>query len=374
MKIIYTAGIGGGPGAGKSILGGYLVNQLTDAGYRAYFVPEAASILIAGGATPGSVAFQILVFKKILELERHALEQAEADSYDGPIFIIFDRTLFDGGGYITTEEFLQLIAEFGMTIEDLCARYDAILYLETAAKGAPGFYGKQNNAVRYEDLPGAIATCDRTFAAYQPHPNVKVTSNNGGTFSQKLFSGYQNFCLSFQLPVPLSDNLAKRFYLKSFDIRMLEQLNISYSAVHVEQIYLDTVASAHKPRRIRRKVHNGTETFFYTRERQTGVDDYTQVEKIITHEEYERLRKELNHDLKVIYKTRYSFDYEGLLYEIDIFENPIYLSDGLRGVGKLKITPTQQQKKVSILNFFNLYISRELEPKELTDYMIACQK
>lgn len=372
MKKTYTKiiGVSGGPCSGKTILINYIANILTNAGHRVHIVPEAATILITAGEQPGSIAFQRLVFKKVLELEKIAIEQAKRDGFMGKIFILCDRTLLDGNGYITDEEFLGIVAEFNMTIADICNRYDAIIYLETAAKGAPGFFGKETNDKRYENTEEAAITCERTIKSCSRHPYFIRIYNDGGTFSQKLFKAYQCFCKLCELPIPLSDTNAKRFYIAMFNKKMFTLIGPKPKHVVITQYYLKNEAGAHKPPRLRSKLHEKTEIFFYTRERQTGIDEYTQVEEIIPADQLDELLTQIDPTIKKIKKDRYSYFSDGNLYELDVFNEHI-LHKGKTGNALLKITPTTYQAEIILPDIFKPLVVMPLEARDLTDYMIA---
>ncbi len=372
IKRIHIIGISGGPGGGKTIFIDYVTDMLTTAGHRVYRVPEAASILINAGEIPGSVAFQIKVFIKILELEWAAITLALKDNFTGHIFILCDRTLLDGNGYITDEEFSTVIKKFKMTIQSICKRYSVILYLETAAKNAPGFFGKETNEARYENEVEAKETCDRTFTACSKHPHFIHIFNDGGTFSQKLFKAYQQLCKVCSLPVPLKDTSAKRFYLHVFDSKMFQHINANVTQISIVQYYLKNKTGAQKPPRLRSKRYKDTEIFFYTRERQTGPDEYTQVEQIISIDELDALLVDVDPATKKIKKERYSYFSDGNLYEIDVFNREIF-HKSFPGNAILKITPTKQKANITMPSQFQPLVLKELEAKELTDYMIACQ-
>jgi predicted ATPase/CYTH domain-containing protein len=369
---INIIGISGGPGGGKTIFIDYVTNILTEAGHRVYRVPEAATILINEGEKPGSVAFQIKVFLKILVLEWSIIVQALHDDFKGKIFILCDRTLFDGGGYVDTKDFMHVIKQFGMTIWSMSKRYDLIIYFQSAAKNAPGFFGKETNEARYEDEPGAGETCDHTFVWCSKHPNFKFVYNDGRTFSQKLFKGFQLLCEDRGLPIPLNDTKSMRFYLHDFDKKIFEDVSVHVSEILITQYYLKNENGAQKPPRLRSKRYKGTELFFYTRERKTGKDEYTQVERIITIEEIDDLLAKRDPHTKVIKKYRFSFFMNGNLYEIDLFKNSI-LHEGITGNAILKITPTKQKADIVMPEFFTPLVAKPLQPRELTDYMIACQ-
>jgi predicted ATPase len=153
----------GGPGAGKTTL----LNALCKAhGRRVHPVPEVATHLLH-------------VFPPIHgEIERRALQQSifhvqrnlevahEAQLGDGQV-LLCDRGTPDGGGY-WPEGHEALFALMQTTWQAELSRYDAVLFLETAA--AQGFSIIAGNPTRLEDRQAAIEIDRRLHAVWSKHP------------------------------------------------------------------------------------------------------------------------------------------------------------------------------------------------------------
>ncbi len=163
--------ITGGPGAGKTSLWRALVAAHPA---RVVGVPEVATLLLS------------YVFPRVeCERERHALQRAifyvqreledvHANRARPGQVLLCDRGTVDGGGYWPDghEQFFSAL-DTGWRAE--LERYDGVLFLETAAHG--GHAIDQGNAVRGEDLAGAIAVdrrlrdvwCDHARFVHVPH-------------------------------------------------------------------------------------------------------------------------------------------------------------------------------------------------------------
>ena len=55
---------------------------------------------------------------------------------DEPTVVLLDRGMADAMAYIDEEEFADLVGRLGMTPKEVMARYDSVVHLVTAAKGA----------------------------------------------------------------------------------------------------------------------------------------------------------------------------------------------------------------------------------------------
>jgi predicted ATPase len=154
----------GGPGAGKTTVWRSLAHAYAE---RIVPVPEVATLMLQH------------VFPAVqTEAERHALQrsifavqkQLEAvheGRLRGNQILLCDRGTPDGGGYWPAgpEAFF---AAMESDWEAELGRYDAVLFLETAAVG--GLSIAEGNAVRREDLAAAVAIDRQIHAVWSRHP------------------------------------------------------------------------------------------------------------------------------------------------------------------------------------------------------------
>lgn len=166
-KIVLT----GGPGAGKTVAARHVASRL---GMGARFIPEAATqVYHRLGKKWNELnieqrrAAQTAMYHLQLEQEAHA---ANVAVQDGVRLLLLDRGTIDGAGYWPDGPELFWNA-MGTTQEAELGRYDAVLWLETAA--ALGLYDNDaSNAVRFENAPEAIASGERMAHLWQHHPRV----------------------------------------------------------------------------------------------------------------------------------------------------------------------------------------------------------
>ena len=177
-RIVFT----GGPCAGKSSALDRVGSWLAACGLRIFRVPEASTLLLAGGMrvagqTPNAMrTFQRGIVEVQIALERAFFAFAGASGEAS--VLLLDRGIPDGAAYLPEPAWEELLGELGLVHRDLRdARYDAVIHLMTAAIGAEEHYGIQTNAVRYETLEEARVVDERLRRAWLGHPSLSVIDN-----------------------------------------------------------------------------------------------------------------------------------------------------------------------------------------------------
>jgi predicted ATPase len=176
----------GGPGAGKTTLWRELSRVYPE---QVVAVPEVATLMFRH------------VFPPVRsERERHSVQRAifhvqcEVERvYEGRLepgqILLCDRGTVDGGGYWPAghDAFFEAMAT-GLPQE--LARYDAVLFLETAAAG--GLSIDEGNEVRREDLATALTIDRRLHDVWATHPNFLYVPH-AVHFADKLAAGRAAF-------------------------------------------------------------------------------------------------------------------------------------------------------------------------------------
>jgi hypothetical protein len=147
-------------------------------------VPEAATLLFAGGF-PRST--QIHARKSaqtaIFHVQRN-LEDVQSALYPDRI-LLCDRGTIDGGAYWPggSPEFFEAV---GSDLSRELARYDAVLFFETAAAGGISIEG--GNPVRIESNEQALELDRRLRELWLGHPRVVVVPHHA-SFLKKILLG-----------------------------------------------------------------------------------------------------------------------------------------------------------------------------------------
>jgi predicted ATPase len=208
----------GGPCAGKTTALATLSIHLKQIGYRVLLVPEAATLLMNGGAliqTPtmgiaSQVKFQISLMKLQMNLEDIFVDIAQ--SSDIPTIILCDRGVMDGSAYTDSNVWQAILDETGWsTIQLRDRRYEAVVHMVSAADGAEKFYTLENNGARYESVQEAVELDKRLINAWVGHPHFSIIQNNSKSFQDKIDQCLSTVLNFIGLPTPSA--YVKKFLL-----------------------------------------------------------------------------------------------------------------------------------------------------------------
>jgi len=176
FRIVLT----GGPGGGKTTAGDLFRREMGD---RVVLVAEAATMMFSGGfpriAVPEAVH---AVQRAIYHVQIH-LEEAVMAVHPDRI-LLCDRGTVDGAAYWPggSEAFF---ADIGSTLEHELARYDAVIFFESAAMGRMNIEG--NHPVRNESLEQAVKLDHKLRALWSQHPHFILVPNNVSFFKKIAF-------------------------------------------------------------------------------------------------------------------------------------------------------------------------------------------
>jgi len=172
--------LSGGPGGGKTTAADLFRREI---GEQVVVVPEAATLLFAGGfprsSEPGA---QRAAQRAIFHVQRN-LEDAQSARFPGRI-LLCDRGTIDGAAY-WPEEPDVFFRELGTTLEEELARYDAVIFFETAAVGGLSIEG--GNPTRIEDLDTAVALDRSLRSLWMNHDKFVLVQHNASFFKKITF-------------------------------------------------------------------------------------------------------------------------------------------------------------------------------------------
>jgi len=161
----------GGPGAGKTTAADLFRREIGD---RVIVVPEAATILFAGGFPRVTEdAAERSLQRAIFEVQ-HSLEDVQAARYPDRI-LLCDRGSVDGAAY-WPDGAAEFFSMMGSTHEAELARYDVVLFFETSAVGGIRFEG--GNRYRTENNDEAVALDRRLRELWAPHPRFHLVPHS----------------------------------------------------------------------------------------------------------------------------------------------------------------------------------------------------
>jgi predicted ATPase len=170
----------GGPGGGKTTAADLFRREI---GERVVVVPEAATLVFSGGfprctEPPGAYAAQRAIYHVQCNLE-----DVQSSRYPGRI-LLCDRGTVDGAAYWPGEP-EDFFAALGTTLEEQLARYDGVIFFESAALGGLRIEG--GNPVRIESLEEAAALDTKLRRLWEGHPRFVLVRHNPSFFKKISF-------------------------------------------------------------------------------------------------------------------------------------------------------------------------------------------
>jgi predicted ATPase len=170
----------GGPGGGKTTAADLFRREL---GERVVIVPEAATILFAGGfpRSAGRDA-QRAAQSAIYHVQRN-LEDVQSARYPERI-LLCDRGTVDGAAYWPgePEDFFRHV---GTSLDQELQRYDAVVFFESAAAGGISIEG--GNPIRNETADEALTLDRRLQTIWGKHPRFVFVPHSSSFFQKMTF-------------------------------------------------------------------------------------------------------------------------------------------------------------------------------------------
>lgn len=176
-KIVLT----GGPGGGKTTAADLFRREL---GEKVVVVPEAATMLFSGGFPRTHEHDAVRYVQQAIYHVQTNIESVQTALYPERV-LLCDRGTVDGGAYWKNGE-ANFFEFLGTTLEDELARYDAVIFFETAAVGNMSIEG--GNPTRNESIEEAINLDKKLKSLWEKHPNFTHVRHNT-SFTKKIMSG-----------------------------------------------------------------------------------------------------------------------------------------------------------------------------------------
>lgn len=171
----------GGPGGGKTTAADLYRREIGD---EVVVVPEAATLLYSGGFPRiGSPEVRQATQRAIYNVQVN-LEDVHAAHYSSRV-LLCDRGTVDGAAY-WSEDPLSFFTQMGTTHKAELARYDAVIFFETAAVGGISIEG--GNPMRIESLQEALALDAKLKSLWSSHPRFIFVPHQS-SFIQKVMLG-----------------------------------------------------------------------------------------------------------------------------------------------------------------------------------------
>jgi predicted ATPase len=170
----------GGPGGGKTTAADLFRREISDA---VVLVPESATMLFAGGLPRVDELHAQCAAQNAIFHTQRSLEVIQSTLFPERI-LLCDRGTVDGAAYWPSEagDFFE---NMGTTLEAELARYDAVIFFESAAVGDMSIAG--GNPTRIENNAQAIKIDRRLRDLWSKHPRFVFVAHNASFFKKITF-------------------------------------------------------------------------------------------------------------------------------------------------------------------------------------------
>jgi predicted ATPase len=174
FRIVLT----GGPGGGKTTAADLFRREI---GPQVVVVPETATMLFAGGFPRGGDPQARAATQRAIYHAQCALEDVQSARYPRRI-LLCDRGTVDGAAYWPRTAPLGFFETLGTTLEAQLARYDAVLFFESAAVGDIRIEG--GNPTRTEDNAEACRLDGHLRQLWSQHPAFYFVPHSASFFAK----------------------------------------------------------------------------------------------------------------------------------------------------------------------------------------------
>ena len=170
----------GGPGGGKTTAADLFRRELGD---RVVIVPEAATLLFAGGFPRSSEVHARRAAQRAIYHVQRNLEDVQSARFPDRI-LLCDRGTADGAAYWPGDP-AAFFGAVGSTLAAELARYDAVIFFESAAVGGISIEG--GNPTRNESTQQAVAIDRELRAVWSKHPRFVLVPHTTSFMKKILF-------------------------------------------------------------------------------------------------------------------------------------------------------------------------------------------
>lgn len=332
-RVIYKVVLTGGPCSGKTTGQARLSTFLENYGWKVFRVPEAATVLLSGGVRfPDLTAAEVEKFQENLLRTMMAMEQTYFDlatTCDKSCLIICDRGTMDASAFVSKEIWDRIMKAHGWNTVDLRDnRYNQIIHLVSAARGAEAFYTTEDNSCRTEGIELARERDILAAQSWVGHPYMDVIDNSTD-FDTKLRRMIE--CVCRRIGVDTGDRLASDSRKLKYLVRALPKDSDfpTYQDFEVVHDYLVT-ANPKIQSRLRKRGQNNYWSYMHTQRRCDVGSQMIELKRQITHRDYINMLAQRDDAHHTVYKLRRCFLWGNISFQMDIYKKPCHpRCDGL---------------------------------------------
>lgn len=335
-----TVCLTGGPCAGKTSAVSILSDFFQALGWRVYKPMEAATVLFSAGVSfpelspAAQYSFNKSILQTLLQIEQAFRDLATINAQEGVnSVVIFDRGAMDPSAYMTRQEWITMLTDLNLdevALRD--TRYDVVVHLVTAAKGAEAFYSLDTNNTRTEGISLARELDSKTLSAWNGHASLLVIDNESvANFAEKCDMVVQGVSSRLGLIDPKRQfgKMVRKLKFVIDNFTLTPDFPVEYKDFSVEHYYLvNTNPDDHAQTRIRRRQELGSaqaQTLHYnltTRHAQVNGQK-VETRRHLSAREFDTLLKtSVDPGRAAIRKIRRCFLWRDRYFQLDVYQSP----------------------------------------------------
>jgi len=355
-KLVLT----GGPCGGKTTCQTRLATFFENLGWKVYRVPETANILLSGGVNfaelddEAAERFQENLLKTMIQIENSFFDLANAACEDRNTLVICDRGAMDASAFISREQWEHILHRNGLDeVEIRDNRYNQVIHMVSAAKGAEQFYSIEHHASRSEGIELAKDRDTAAARAWVGHPYVGIVDNSMD-FESKIKTVVSKVADS--IGIDIGDRLVTGARKLKFVVNgPLPAENVFPDGVRDFEVchhYLQT-SSRMMQSRLRKRGRKGKWTYTHTIRKQVS-GQVIEVKTPLSHRDYSNLISQEDPNHFLVFKTRRCFLYHNQYFQLDIYKEPCH--DRCMGLMLLETytTLSSDELKTRLPDFLNI--------------------
>jgi len=323
-KLVLTGGPCGGKTTGQARLSTFFENL----GWKVYRVPETSNVLLPGGVNFAELSpqaaenFQENLLKTMLQIETAFFDLAEQSNKN--CLIICDRGAMDASAFISRDQWEHILAKNGLDeVEIRDNRYNQVIHMVTAAKGAEEFYSIEDHPSRSEGVELARHLDTRAAEAWVGHPYVDLVDNSNDNFDAKINSLISK--VAWSIGIDVGDRLklgAKKVKFVVNGPLPSDTTFPSFRDFEVVHHYLQT-SSRMMQSRLRKRGRKGKWSYTHTIRKQVS-GQVIEVKTPLNHRDYSTLLSQEDPAHFLVYKTRRCFMWQNQYFQLDIYRDPCH--------------------------------------------------
>jgi len=319
----------GGPCGGKTTAQARLSTFFENLGWKVYRVPETANLLLSGGvnfaelSTQAAEDFQANLLKTMLQIENSFFDLAMGSMRN--CLVICDRGAMDASAFVAREQWDNILSSASLDEVDIRDnRYNQVIHMVSAAKGAEEFYTVEQHASRKEGLEEARMRDTRAAEAWVGHPNVDLVDNRGADFEGKI--KYLISKIAWSIGIDVGDRLMEGSKKVKFVVNGPLPGTDSFPEFRDFEVchhYLPTISGRKLQTRLRKRGCNGKWSYTHTTRKQV-TGQVIELKKQLSHRDYLTVIAQEDSNHFPIYKTRRCFLWKNQYFQLDIYNDPCH--------------------------------------------------